>query len=250
MTKEETDKKLLDIAEYLWVAGREDQSTLIRDTLRALNDKREFDANDFAAGYDKGFDDAKRVWLTDLEQMAMTQSAELWNSVSSIVSDGEGREQDMRELCAHIHNIQHTIMGQAAARAYGYRLLGDGPVTSEAARPLTGYGSIPHMASRKRYYWVCHNQHCGVMTFISKQCVRPDCSSHSITKCPKCDERSTMLNGEAEPTTEGLVTWLCENSTCEVDVFPSKECGCSTDHSQTNCPRCGLMSRTRRRSDG
>lgn len=62
--------------------------------------------------------------LTKLEQQAMTKTAELWNILGEIVGDGDARSGDLIELIHHIHAIQHTIMGQAGARAYGYRLLG------------------------------------------------------------------------------------------------------------------------------
>lgn len=65
--------------------------------------------------------------LTPAEHHAMDLTAELWNHlVQNVVADGPTRNMDCAELAAKIHAIQHTIMGQAAARAHSklYRLLG------------------------------------------------------------------------------------------------------------------------------
>lgn len=64
--------------------------------------------------------------LTADERRAMKVSADLWNLLNVIVGNGPSRLNDLRELAAHIHGIQHAIMSQAAARAYPdlYRLLG------------------------------------------------------------------------------------------------------------------------------
>lgn len=64
--------------------------------------------------------------LTDREQAVLNLTAELWNELCAVVGDGPTRDADLMELCAHIHAIQHSVMAQAAARAYPdtYRLLG------------------------------------------------------------------------------------------------------------------------------
>lgn len=65
--------------------------------------------------------------LTPAEHKALGLTAELWNLfVQEIVGNGETRIQDSSEFASHIHDIQHTIMAQAAARAYPdqLRLLG------------------------------------------------------------------------------------------------------------------------------
>lgn len=65
--------------------------------------------------------------LTDAEHKAMDLTAQLWNLLcADVVGRGRSRQGDTTELCNHIHAIQHTIMSQAAARAYPerYRLLG------------------------------------------------------------------------------------------------------------------------------
>jgi hypothetical protein len=65
--------------------------------------------------------------LTDAEQRAMRMTAELFDLFAQeIVGYGPSRDADLGELAGHIHNIQHTVMAQAAARAHPseYRLLG------------------------------------------------------------------------------------------------------------------------------
>lgn len=71
------------------------------------------------------------IGLTEAEHKAMGLTAELWNLLVQEVIDRKGTvRQDSAEIALHIHNIQHAILAQAAARAYPeqYRLLGgDGP---------------------------------------------------------------------------------------------------------------------------
>lgn len=65
--------------------------------------------------------------LSEDEHTAIKMTADLWNHLVQKVVGGEAtREQDLSELCIHIHAIQHAIMGQAAARAHPelYRFLG------------------------------------------------------------------------------------------------------------------------------
>lgn len=65
--------------------------------------------------------------LTESERRAMDLTAQLWNLLcSDVVTEGPSRSKDLHELVHHIHAIQHTVMSQAAARAYPerYRLLG------------------------------------------------------------------------------------------------------------------------------
>lgn len=65
--------------------------------------------------------------LTDVEHQALELTAELTNLVcGEIIAHGPSREQDVREFVAKIHDVQHLIMAQAAARAHParYRLLG------------------------------------------------------------------------------------------------------------------------------
>lgn len=65
--------------------------------------------------------------LTEAELKAMDLTAELWNLlVSDVVADGRTQKQDLHELVHHLHAIQHTVLSQAAARAYPerYRPLG------------------------------------------------------------------------------------------------------------------------------
>jgi hypothetical protein len=71
--------------------------------------------------------------LTTTEQRALEVTAELTNLLNSIIGDGPTREQDLSEMCLHVHYIQHAIMAQAAARAYPdlYRKLGE-PARADA----------------------------------------------------------------------------------------------------------------------
>lgn len=64
--------------------------------------------------------------LTKDELEFMDLSAELANLFSSIVGHGPSRDGDLREGVDKIHQLQHTVMAQAAARAFPerFRLLG------------------------------------------------------------------------------------------------------------------------------
>lgn len=64
--------------------------------------------------------------LTADEIEAMDLTARLANICVVIVGSGPTRQGDLNELITHIHNIQHAIMAQAAARAHPdrFRLLG------------------------------------------------------------------------------------------------------------------------------
>jgi len=66
--------------------------------------------------------------LTPAEHHALALTADLANLTKEIIANGSTRNDDDAEITAHIHVIQHTIMAQAAARAYPeqYRLLGEG----------------------------------------------------------------------------------------------------------------------------
>jgi len=81
--------------------------------------------------------DEPAAWLTPAEQDAMAMTAELWNLiVRDVVGNGASRDQDLAELAAPIHAIQHMVMAQAAARAYPdqYRLVGEVLVRDEVSR--------------------------------------------------------------------------------------------------------------------
>ena len=64
--------------------------------------------------------------LTEDEQDVISLAGELWSRLCRAIPDGPTRTADLRELCTHIHAIQHAVMANAAARAYPdtYRLLG------------------------------------------------------------------------------------------------------------------------------
>jgi hypothetical protein len=74
--------------------------------------------------------------MTQDEHKAMAITADLWNLLCRIVGQGRTRSADLGEACNHIHAIQHTILAQAAARAYPdrYRLLGDELTAVEAVQ--------------------------------------------------------------------------------------------------------------------
>lgn len=78
--------------------------------------------------------------LTEAEHRAMDLTVELVNLLASdIITDGRSRTGDLNELIRHIHAIQHTVLSQAAARAYPnrYRLLG-GELTGPDAATSPG----------------------------------------------------------------------------------------------------------------
>jgi len=64
--------------------------------------------------------------LTPDEKDCIKLAGELWNLLCKVVQPGPTAEGDTTELIHHIHAIQHTVMAQAAARAFPdrYRLLG------------------------------------------------------------------------------------------------------------------------------
>lgn len=64
--------------------------------------------------------------LTEDEHQAMALTADLANTMARIIGHGSTAQADLTEVVYRIHAIQHTIMAQAAARAYPdrYRLLG------------------------------------------------------------------------------------------------------------------------------
>lgn len=79
--------------------------------------------------------------LTSEEHQAMQLTADLWNLLNRIVGQGRSRAGDLGEICTHIHNLQHAILAQAAARAYPerYRLLGGTIIATSDTSPLCGW---------------------------------------------------------------------------------------------------------------
>ena len=61
----------------------------------------------------------------------------IYTRMTAIVGDAVTREDDLREIRAHIHDLQHAVMAQAAARCYPreFRLLGE-LVCAEPSEPL------------------------------------------------------------------------------------------------------------------
>lgn len=72
--------------------------------------------------------DAEGDLLTAEEHRAVDMAGRLFSLVSRrVVGYGPTRQADLHEFAIHIHNIQHFIMAQAAARAFPtlYRLSGE-----------------------------------------------------------------------------------------------------------------------------
>lgn len=65
-------------------------------------------------------------FMTELEHEAMRLSGDLATCLKRIIGTGPQAEHDWAEAAQRIHAIQHTILAQAAARAYPglYRPLG------------------------------------------------------------------------------------------------------------------------------
>lgn len=97
--------------EYVWSddASNAFYATTDEDSLREWIDERPGDL------------------LTAAEHQAMDMTARLWDHmVQNVIESGISAGGDCAELGVNIHAIQHTIMAQAAARAYPerYRRLG------------------------------------------------------------------------------------------------------------------------------
>lgn len=74
--------------------------------------------------------------LSVAERRCLDLTVELWNTMVRDVIGGErSAAGDLSELASKIHDIQHMIMSQAAARAYPgiFRLLGGSVATREEA---------------------------------------------------------------------------------------------------------------------
>lgn len=75
--------------------------------------------------------------LSAAERRCLDLTVELWNTMVRDVIGGErSATGDRSELAGKIHDIQHMIMSQAAARAYPriFRLLGGTVADLQAAR--------------------------------------------------------------------------------------------------------------------
>jgi hypothetical protein len=73
--------------------------------------------------------------LTPTEHEAVRMAGELWGFLCQIVDVGPTRDADLRELIFHIHAIQHTVMSNAAARAYPDQLRRLGSILTPAEEP-------------------------------------------------------------------------------------------------------------------
>jgi len=65
--------------------------------------------------------------LSAAEQQLTDLLGKAWNLFCVIVEDGPTRSDDLAEIATKIHDLQHAVMAQAAARAYPdtYRPLGN-----------------------------------------------------------------------------------------------------------------------------
>jgi hypothetical protein len=72
-------------------------------------------------------DSARDALLTPAEHHLIKLLGECWTRYSRIVGDGPTRAADSNEFVTKIHDLQHAVMAQAAARAYPdeYRLVGE-----------------------------------------------------------------------------------------------------------------------------
>lgn len=85
--------------------------------------------------------------LTEDELEAMDLSGKLANKLGKIIRQNGTKEQqdyDWQEAAMRIHALQHTIMAQAASRAYPerFRLLGgwnEDQMTKEDEKPITDF---------------------------------------------------------------------------------------------------------------
>jgi hypothetical protein len=65
--------------------------------------------------------------LTEDEHLALELTGQLAGVLARLVGDGDTRTADLAELVAKVHDLQHAVLAQAAARACPgqYRLLGE-----------------------------------------------------------------------------------------------------------------------------
>ena len=73
--------------------------------------------------------------LTEAERDLVQKLGSCWVDYSAIVGRGPSRAADCNEFVARIHDLQHAVMSQAAARAYPteFRLLGESFHAEETA---------------------------------------------------------------------------------------------------------------------
>ena len=65
--------------------------------------------------------------LTPEERDLVTKLGQCWGDFSKILGKSDTRHADAAEFVAKIHDLQNTVLSQAAARAYPdtYRLAGE-----------------------------------------------------------------------------------------------------------------------------
>lgn len=83
--------------------------------------------------YHEGYQDALDALLTPTEFEAMDLLGKAANAVRRVIGDGDQAEHDWSEAADKIHQLQTTVMAQAASRAYPekYRPLGGWPKSIE-----------------------------------------------------------------------------------------------------------------------
>jgi hypothetical protein len=64
--------------------------------------------------------------LTQKERDVLTLLTDAWSGFLEIAGNGETREADLAEVTSKIHDLQHVVLAQSAARMYPdeFRLLG------------------------------------------------------------------------------------------------------------------------------
>lgn len=64
--------------------------------------------------------------LTDAEHELIVHLGTAFTRYCAVVGDGASRAGDLAEFASRVHDLQHAVMAQAAARAYPdrYRLAG------------------------------------------------------------------------------------------------------------------------------
>lgn len=72
--------------------------------------------------------------MTEDEHKAVALLGDAANAIRKVIGDGNQAEYDWAEAASRIHDLQHMVMAQAAARAYPerYRPLGGWPIGGES----------------------------------------------------------------------------------------------------------------------
>lgn len=80
--------------------------------------------------------------LTDAERKAVRMAGELYTFIERhVCGNGPTRDDDLAEIAASVHHVQHWVMAQAAARLYPGELRLMGEVIG--GKPEAGEGAEP-----------------------------------------------------------------------------------------------------------